>query len=77
MLSAERDLKEVGAVRALLADAPSIQPVRLPADADEAVVRRLVDAAILPDLLAREAATTLLETIEADAAVVFRRRTGR
>ena len=71
MLSAERDLKEVGAVRALLADAPSIQPVGLPADADEAVVRRLVDAAILPDLLAREAATTLLETIEADAAVVF------
>ncbi len=71
MLSAERDLTEVGAVRALLSDAPSVEPVGLPADADEAVVRRLVDAAILPDLLAREAATTLLETIEADAAVVF------
>ena len=29
------------------------------------------DAAILPDLLARETATTLLESIEADASVVF------
>jgi len=71
MLGAERDLKEVGVVRTLLNDTPNIQPVGLPADIDEAVIRRLVDAAILPDLLAREAATTLLETIEADAAVVF------
>ena len=71
MLSAERDLKEVGAVQALLSDAPSIQPVGFPADADEAVIRRLVDAAILPDLLARETATALRETLETDAAVVF------
>ena len=51
MLNAERDLKEVGTARGLLRDAPSIQPVGLPADVDEAVIRRLVDAAILPDLL--------------------------
>ena len=70
-LGAERDLNEVGASRSLLNQAPSVQPVVSPADADEAVVRRLVDAAILPELLARETATALLETIEADAAVVF------
>ena len=70
MLSAERDLEEVGAARTLLNDVPSIQTVGLPADVDEAVIRRLVDAAILPDLLARETATALLETIEVDAAVV-------
>ena len=38
-----------------------------PADADDALVRRLVDAAVLPDLLARELAATLLEAVTADA----------
>jgi len=70
-LGAERDLSEVGAARALLNEAPAIQAVIPPTDADEAVVRRLLDAAIMPDLLARETATALIETIEADAAVVF------
>ncbi len=70
-LGAERDLGEVQAVRALLAQQGVVQPVTSPADADEAVVRRLVEAAILPELLARETATALLETLEADAAVVF------
>ena len=42
-----------------------------PADADDALVRRLVDAAVLPDLLARELAATLLEAVTADVAVVF------
>ena len=42
-----------------------------PADADDALVRRLVDAAILPELLARETAAALLEGTQADAAVVF------
>ena len=70
-LGAERDLDEVSTVRALLDQAPHVPPIVAPADADEAVVRRLVTAAILPDLLARETATALLETIEADAAIVF------
>ena len=35
------------------------------------MVRRLVDAAILPELLARETATALLETMEVDASIVF------
>ena len=42
-----------------------------PADADDALVRRLVDAAVLPDLLARELAATLLEAVTADVTVVF------
>jgi hypothetical protein len=41
------------------------------ADADEAIVRRLVDAAIFPELLARETATALMETLEAESVVVF------
>ena len=54
----------------MLNEAPRSQAAVFP-DQDDAVVRRLVDAAILPDLLARETATSLLETIAADAAVVF------
>ena len=42
-----------------------------PADADDALVRRLVDAAVLPDLLGRELAAALLEAVAADGAVVF------
>ena len=70
LLSAERDLREVGTIRALVDDAPQIQATGRPAEADEAVVRRLVDAAILPDLLAREVAATLLDSFDVDAAVV-------
>ena len=70
-LGAERDLTEVAAARATLDEAPRPQPHFSVTDQDEAVIRRLVDAAILPDLLARETATALIETIEADAAVVF------
>ena len=70
-LGAERDLTEVAAARATLDEAPRPQPSFSVTDQDEAVIRRLVDAAILPDLLARETATALIETIEADAAVVF------
>ncbi|MBI2189369.1 MAG: sigma 54-interacting transcriptional regulator [Acidobacteria bacterium] len=70
-LGAERDLKEVEAARTALDAAPAAVPVASTADADEAVVRRLVEAAILPELLARETSTALIETIEADAAIVF------
>ncbi|MBE3134049.1 MAG: sigma 54-interacting transcriptional regulator [Acidobacteria bacterium] len=47
-----------------------------PADADDAIVRRVVDAAVLPDLLAIEAANALIETTGGDAAVVFVRGAG-
>jgi len=70
-LGAERDLTEIAAARAALTVAPPAPPVVSTADADEAVVRRLVEAAILPELLARETATALVETMEADAAIVY------
>jgi DNA-binding NtrC family response regulator/tetratricopeptide (TPR) repeat protein len=41
------------------------------ADADDALVRRLVDAAILPELLARELSAALVEAVGADNAAVF------
>ena len=40
-------------------------------DGDDALVRRIVDAAAMPALLAREGATALLEACDAQAAVLF------
>ena len=40
------------------------------------MVRRIVDAAALPDLLGRETATAMLEAAAADSAVVFVRLPG-
>ena len=40
-------------------------------DGEDALVRRIVDAAVLPALLAREGVTALLEACDAQAAVVF------
>jgi DNA-binding NtrC family response regulator len=70
-LGAERDLAEVASVRTAMREAAVIPTIISAIDADEAVVRRLVDAAIMPELLARETATALLETLEVDASIVF------
>ena len=70
-LGAERDLAEVASVRTAMREAAVTPTVISAIDVDEAVVRRLVDAAIMPELLARETATALLETLEADASIVF------
>ncbi len=40
-------------------------------DGDDALVRRIVDAAVMPALLAREGATTVLEACDAQAAALF------
>ena len=40
-------------------------------DGDDALVRRIVDAAVMPALLAREGATALLEACDAIASVIF------
>ncbi len=40
-------------------------------DGDDVIVRRLVDAAAVPDLLGREAASAMVESCDADAAVIF------
>jgi DNA-binding NtrC family response regulator/tetratricopeptide (TPR) repeat protein len=40
-------------------------------DGEDALVRRIVDAAVMPALLAREGATALLEACDAQAAILF------
>src|SRR5207302_1980302 len=40
-------------------------------DADDAIVRRIVDAAALPDLLGRETAAALLEAAAGDCGIVY------
>ena len=49
---------------------------RRPADGDDAIVRRIVDAAVLPALLAREGATAVLEACDGEAAVICRPAAG-
>jgi hypothetical protein len=71
MLGAERDLDEAAAARGLLEQTLASPPPAFTADAEEGIVRRLVDAAIFPELLSRETATAIIETTDADAVVIF------
>jgi len=70
-LGATRDLEEVEAAMAAAQPADTHEAANSPAEADDALVRRLVEAAALPDLLARELTATLIEAVAAEAAVVF------
>jgi hydrogenase-4 transcriptional activator len=70
-LGAQRDLDDTRAAQELLTTVGTGQYVISPADADDAIVRRIVDAAALPELLGRETATALLEAAAADCAAVF------
>ena len=70
-LGAEPDLAEA---RNALAESPAAATggyVGVQMDGEDALVRRIVDAAVMPALLAREGATALLEACDAQAAVVF------
>jgi hydrogenase-4 transcriptional activator len=71
LLGAERDLEDTRAAHALLTTVGTGQYVISPADADDAIVRRIVDAAALPDLLGRETASALLEAAAGDCGVVY------
>lgn len=73
-LGAARDLADTRAARDLLGD-PGTGEHLFAGGADEAVVRRIVDAAALPDLLERETAAALLEACAGEVAVVFVQRT--
>jgi DNA-binding NtrC family response regulator/tetratricopeptide (TPR) repeat protein len=75
-LGAARDLADTRAAQGLLTTIGSGEYLISPADADDAIVRRIVDAAALPDLLGRETAAALLEAAAADSAVVFVERPG-
>ena len=70
-LGAQRDLDEARAIRNRLAASSSVSPSVSPPDAHEGIVRRLVDAAVFKDLLARETASALLESTDASRVVVF------
>jgi DNA-binding NtrC family response regulator/tetratricopeptide (TPR) repeat protein len=70
-LGAQRDLDEARTAMSAAQQIGTGEYVGSPADADDALVRRLVDAAILPELLARELTAALFEAINADVAVVF------
>jgi DNA-binding NtrC family response regulator/tetratricopeptide (TPR) repeat protein len=70
-LGAQRDLADTVAARGLLTQIGSGEYVLSPADADDAIVRRIVDAAALPDLLGREVVLALIEAAGGDSAVVF------
>ncbi|MCC7126591.1 MAG: sigma 54-interacting transcriptional regulator [Acidobacteria bacterium] len=70
-LGATRDLEEV---RAAMAAAPTTgtgEYVGSAADADDSLIKRLVDAAVLPELLARELAAAMLEAVGADMTAVY------
>ncbi len=70
-LGADPDLADA---RAALEQAPSTAPVGylgVQMDGDDALVRRIVDAAAMPALLAREGATALLESCDGQAAALF------
>ena len=75
-LGAARDADDTREARALLTNVGSGEYLASPTDADDAVVRRIVDAAALPDLLGRETAQALLEGAGGDGAVVFTTRAG-
>jgi DNA-binding NtrC family response regulator/tetratricopeptide (TPR) repeat protein len=70
-LGAERDLDDTRAAQALLTKVGTGQYLISPADADDAIVRRIVDAAALPDLLGRETAAALLESASGDSSVIY------
>jgi DNA-binding NtrC family response regulator len=69
-LGAARDLVDT---EKAMAELPSVdsEPVVASIDADDAVVRRLVDAAAFPELLGHETAAAVRDTLDADCAVVF------
>ena len=70
-LDAGPDLAEARHALATMSVASTGDYVGVQMDGEDAVVRRLVDAAVMPALLAREGATALLEACDGQAAVIF------
>lgn len=70
-LGASRDADEVARVRSRLT--ASVEPVPAPRgpEVDEAVIRRLVEGAVFPNLLAREVASAITDGLDVDGAAVF------
>jgi hydrogenase-4 transcriptional activator len=70
-LGAERDIADAHSAQDLLTSVGTGQYLISPADADDAIVRRIVDAAALPELLGRETATALIEAAAGDCSVIY------
>jgi DNA-binding NtrC family response regulator/tetratricopeptide (TPR) repeat protein len=70
-LGAVPDLAETRAALAAIPSAGTGGFVGVQMDGDDAIVRRIVDAAVTPALLAKEGTTALLEACDAAAAVIF------
>ncbi len=70
-LGSRRDLDETNRVLGETPDSGSGVYLGSPADADDALVQRLVNASVLPDLLAHELVMAVREAVMADLAVVF------
>ena len=70
-LDAVPDLAEARHALATISVASTGEYVGVQMDGEDALVRRIVDAAVMPALLAREGATALLEACDGQAAVIF------
>ena len=70
-LDAVPDLNETRAALAALPTAGGGAFLGAPVEGDAALVKRIVDAAVTPALLAKEGATALLEACDGQAAVIF------
>ena len=70
-LGAAPDLAEARQALAEIPVATTGEYVGVQMDGEDALVRRIVDAAVMPALLAREGATALLESCDAQAVVIF------
>ena len=70
-LGAAPQLAETEAALAALPTAGTGGYVGVQVDGDDALVRRIVDAAVMPALLAREGATALLEGCDGQSSVLF------
>jgi hydrogenase-4 transcriptional activator len=70
-LRATRDIADTNEARRLLTTVGSGEDIVAQPDADDALVRRIVEAAELPELLDRETAAAILEASGASAAVLY------
>jgi len=70
-LGAAPELRETKAAAAGVPAAGTGAFLGAPVDGDAALVRRIVDAAVTPALLAKEGTTTILEACDGQAAVIF------
>jgi DNA-binding NtrC family response regulator/tetratricopeptide (TPR) repeat protein len=70
-LKATRDIADTEAARRLLTHIGTGENIVAQPEADDALVRRMVDAAELPELLDRETVATLLEASSGSAVIVY------